>query len=140
VRRLSYRRRVACDAKLVLVGRGELFARDVDTGVGAAPSSSFLRTPKWVRLSVAEDVLARLPAKAGGAFQQPKTSSLVIPAEAGGAFQQPKAGHPVPLLLVVAIPSLALTRRSRQRAACAAGVSIGCRRSSHFSFAGPKEK
>jgi len=59
VRRLSYRRRVACDAKLVLVGRGELFARDVDTGVCAAPSSSFLRTPKWVRLSVAEDVLAR---------------------------------------------------------------------------------
>jgi len=25
-------------------------------------------------------------------------------------------------------------------AAYAAGVSIGCRRSSHFSFAGPKEK
>jgi hypothetical protein len=30
--------------------------------------------------------------------------------------------------------------RCRQGAAYAAGVSIGCRRSSHFSFAGPKEK
>jgi hypothetical protein len=30
--------------------------------------------------------------------------------------------------------------RCGQGAACAAGVSIGCRRSSHFSFAGPKEK
>ncbi|WP_146217275.1 hypothetical protein [Dyella sp. AtDHG13] len=30
--------------------------------------------------------------------------------------------------------------RSRDRAACAAGVSTFCRRLSHFSFAGPKEK
>jgi hypothetical protein len=30
--------------------------------------------------------------------------------------------------------------RYRQRAAYAAGVSIGCRRSSHFSLAGPREK
>jgi len=30
--------------------------------------------------------------------------------------------------------------RCSDLAAYAAGVSIGCRRSSHFSFAGPKEK
>jgi len=30
--------------------------------------------------------------------------------------------------------------RRRELAAYAAGVSIVCRRSSHFSFAGPKEK
>jgi len=30
--------------------------------------------------------------------------------------------------------------RQGQLAAYAAGVSIGCRRPSHFSFAGPKEK
>jgi len=35
---------------------------------------------------------------------------------------------------------IALMRCRRDRAAYAAGVSIGCRRSSHFSFAGPKEK
>jgi hypothetical protein len=33
-----------------------------------------------------------------------------------------------------------LLGHSHQRAAYAAGVSIACRRSSHFSFAGPKEK
>jgi hypothetical protein len=33
-----------------------------------------------------------------------------------------------------------LLSRFRQRAACAAGVSNGCRRSSHFSLAGPREK
>ena len=30
--------------------------------------------------------------------------------------------------------------RYRDLAACAAGVSIACRRSSHLSFAGPKER
>jgi len=41
----------------------------------------------------------------------------------------------------VAIKSLSfLMMRYREGAAYAASVSIVCRRSSHFSFAGPKEK
>jgi len=36
--------------------------------------------------------------------------------------------------------AVALMQRFRDLAAYAAGVSIGCRRSSHFSLAGPREK
>jgi hypothetical protein len=57
---------------------------------------------------------------------------IVIPAQAGGAFQQPNGWSSSDFALRLS--------RSRDLAAYAAGVSNGCRRSSHFSFAGPKEK
>jgi hypothetical protein len=45
------------------------------------------------------------------------------------------------VLLLAKIGSFGLWLvRCRQVAAYAAGVSISCRSSSHFSFAGPKEK
>ncbi|MET3651923.1 hypothetical protein [Dyella japonica] len=97
----------------------------------------------WRGASTRWSPISRDPAPQGQfviPVQATEDLPLVIPAKAGGAFQQPKAGHPVTLLLVIAIPLPALLQRCRDLAAYAAGVSIGCRRSSHFSFAGPKEK
>jgi hypothetical protein len=56
----------------------------------------------------------------------------VILTQSGGGFQLPYG-------LVIQSLGVWLSRYG-QGAAYAAGVSIGCRRSSHFSLAGPREK